>query len=727
MNNTETTTSNNNDILESKNFLVILSKLLECFGRKTSIEALKQMTSFNNGMSLVNNLLHSIEQFAIKFEELNVKNKNNIPLHNNMVLISSETNFYLLNRSKDPENKFLIDLGDPKNKIDIDEIEISKYSFHSLKVATRDHYNFIERIKSHWFWGILWRNRSAYTQSGLASILVNVFAIATAMFTMIVYNKIIPANAIDSLIVLVSGVGVIIVVDLITRSIRSSVLNNSGIDADELIADNLFEQIVDMKTNTAKMNVGSMATTMREFEQVREFFTSATLLSLFDLPFALFFIFVIWIIGGAMVVPILIGCSILIIVAVVSNKLIKKASEASFKQGQKKHSVLIETLNGLETIKSTGAQSIMRKKWLSAISDQNEITFNVKQRSNLVTNFTQVMTSILQVSVVTVGVFLVRDGNYGFGAIIACTILLGKVMAPISQLVQILSRVNQLITGYKSLNDLMNQPRDHERSFSYVPRENFSGLVQFKDLEFKYPESEKKIINQLVCEVKVGEKVAIIGSNGSGKTTLARLILRLYEPTGGAIYFDGIDSRQIDPIFIRSQIGYVPQEPWIISGSIKDNLTLGNENVNENDLVWVSKVTGINRFVNLNKDGFNMSVGEKGGLLSGGQKQAVTIARAVISKPKILLLDEPTSSMDQLSERNLLVNLFNELKDTTVIFITHRPSVLKHVDRILVFKDGKVFKQVDPKTQNFKKNESSQNQSADGSEFVYNPKKKLKA
>ena len=231
---------------------------------------------------------------------------------------------------------------------------------------------------------------------------------------------------------------------------------------------------------------------------------------------------------------------------------------------------------------------------------------------NLVTNFTQIMTSILQVSVVTVGVFLVRDGNYGFGAIIACTILLGKVMAPISQLVQILSRVNQLITGYKSLNDLMNQPRDHERTSSYVPRENFSGLVQFKDLEFKYPESEKKIINQLLCEVKVGEKVAIIGSNGSGKTTLARLILRLYEPTGGAIYFDGIDSRQIDPIFIRSQIGYVPQEPWIISGSIKDNLTLGNENVNENDLVWVSKVTGINRFINLNKDGFNMSVGEKG-------------------------------------------------------------------------------------------------------------------
>ena len=291
MNNTETTNTSNNDILESKKLSSYIIQTAGVFWKKTSTEALKQMTSFNNGISLVNNLLHSIEQFAIKFEELNVKNKNNIPLHNNMVLISNETNFYLLNRSKDPENESLIDLGDSKNKIVIDEIEISKYSFHSLKAATKDHYNFIERIKSHWFWGILWRNRSAYTQSGLASILVNVFAIATAMFTMIVYNKIIPANAIDSLIVLVSGVGVIIVVDLITRSIRSSVLNNSGIDADELIADNLFEQIVDMKTNTAKMNVGSMATTMREFEQVREFFTSATLLSLFDLPLCTFFYF----------------------------------------------------------------------------------------------------------------------------------------------------------------------------------------------------------------------------------------------------------------------------------------------------------------------------------------------------------------------------------------------------------------------------------------------------
>ena len=299
----------------------------------------------------------------------------------------------------------------------------------------------------------------------------------------------------------------------------------------------------------------------------------------------------------------------------------------------------------------------MRKKWLKAISNQNEITSNVKKRSNLVTNLSQVMTSLLQVSVVTVGVFLVREGEYGYGAIIACTILLGKVIAPISQLVQILSRVNQLITGYKALNELMNQPRDHNRASSYVPRENFKGSIQFKDLEFKYPDTEKLIVDKLTNEIKPGEKVAIIGSNGSGKTTLARLILRLYEPTAGAMYFDGIDSRQIDPIFIRSQIGYVPQDPWIITGSVKDNLSLGNDEIVDDLLIWAGKTTGINRFIDANKDGYNMYVGEKGGLLSGGQKQALTIARAVIRKPKILLLDEPTSAMDQLSEKNLITNL----------------------------------------------------------------------
>ena len=244
---------------------------------------------------------------------------------------------FISKSNKDPEKKKLINLKNPKDTndaIDFESIDLTKFLVHSLKVFTEDHYNFIERIKSHWFWGILWRNRSSYSQSGLASIMVNVFAITTAMFTMIVYNKIIPANAIDSLIVLVSGVAVIILVDLITRSIRSNVLSNSGIDADELIADNLFEQIVDMKTNTAKMNVGSMASTMREFEQVRSFLL-LQLYSPFDLPFALFFIFIIWVIGGAMVYPIIIGCAILITVAFISNKLIKKASEASFQQGQK--------------------------------------------------------------------------------------------------------------------------------------------------------------------------------------------------------------------------------------------------------------------------------------------------------------------------------------------------------------------------------------------------------
>ena len=710
-------------------FVEILSNILENFERKTNLSSLKQMTNYNDGISLLNNLLHSVEQFAIKFEELKTKSSIKIPLHHTIILISNDDDFYLLNRTKDPENKKLINLKNPKNTdedIDFESIDLTKFLVHSLKVFTEDHYNFIERIKSHWFWGILWRNRSSYSQSGLASIMVNVFAITTAMFTMIVYNKIIPANAIDSLIVLVSGVAVIILVDLITRSIRSNVLSNSGIDADELIADNLFEQIVDMKTNTAKMNVGSMASTMREFEQVREFFTSATLLSLFDLPFALFFIFIIWVIGGAMVYPIIIGCAILITVAFISNKLIKKASEASFQQGQKKHSVLIETLNGLETIKSTGAQSIMRKKWLKAISNQNEITSNVKKRSNLVTNLSQVMTSLLQVSVVTVGVFLVREGEYGYGAIIACTILLGKVIAPISQLVQILSRVNQLITGYKALNELMNQPRDHNRASSYVPRENFKGSIQFKDLEFKYPDTEKLIVDKLTNEIKPGEKVAIIGSNGSGKTTLARLILRLYEPTAGAMYFDGIDSRQIDPIFIRSQIGYVPQDPWIITGSVKDNLSLGNDEIVDDLLIWAGKTTGINRFIDANKDGYNMYVGEKGGLLSGGQKQALTIARAVIRKPKILLLDEPTSAMDQLSEKNLITNLFNELKDTTVIFITHRPSVLEFVDRILVLKDGKVFKQIDPKKTKQSPSSTTTNSRPEEPQYIYQPIKKIK-
>lgn len=551
-------------------------------------------------------------------------------------------------------------------------------------------YAVIPGIESHWFFAPLWKSRRFLLQSAFATLLTNLFAVGTSLFAMIVYNRIIPANAMSSLSVLVLGMFALLLADYLIKTVRSKLLGIAGLESDMIIADRLFTQIIDMQYRSKKGSVGSLASTLKEYEQIREFFTSATLVSIIDMPFAIIFLFFIGFLGGAMILPVLAGIALLFGVTVYLQPRMKKIAEQSQEDAHNKHSVLVETLTGLETVKLLGAGGLLRRRFKNVLIKQAAISEETKRHTYFSANLTQEIQQAVQICVVTVGAITVSNGAYGFGAIIACTILSGKALLPFAQLAQLLSRLNQISTGYKSLNELMKQPVEHSKDTPYLNRGRFSGEIEFRDVSFSYPGQEGVALDRISFKVKAGERLAIVGRVGSGKTTVSKLITKLFVPDSGAVLIDGVDILQLDPAEIRENIGMVSQEPWLIAGSIEQNILLGSPDATTEDLLWAGKLCGVSNFTDNHPKGYKMLVGERGEGLSGGQRQSVTIARALVKKPPIFLFDEPTSAMDARSERALIENLKNHRFNGTMIVITHRTSLLALVDRVLVIDNGKI-------------------------------------
>jgi ATP-binding cassette subfamily C protein LapB len=548
----------------------------------------------------------------------------------------------------------------------------------------------IPGIESHWFFAPLWKNRRFLLQAAFATLLTNLFAVGTSLFAMIVYNRIIPANAMSSLSVLVLGMFFLLLADYLIKTVRSKLLGIAGLESDMIIADRLFTQIIDMQYRSKKGSVGSLASTLKEYEQIREFFTSATLVSIIDMPFAIIFIFFIWFLGGAMILPVLAGIAVLFGITLYLQPRMKKIAEQSQEDAHNKHSVLVETLTGLETVKLLGAGGLLRRRFKNVLIKQAAISEETKRHTYFLSNLTQEIQQAVQICVVTVGAITVSNGSYGFGAIIACTILSGKALLPFAQLAQLLSRLNQISTGYKSLNELMKQPVEHSKESTYLNRGRLKGDVEFKDVCFSYPGQEGVALDHVSFKIKSGERVAIVGRVGSGKTTVSKLITKLFIPDSGSILIDGIDILQLDPAEIRENIGMVSQEPWLVAGSIEQNIILGSPDATTEDLLWAGKLCGVSNFTDEHPKGYKMLVGERGEGLSGGQRQSVTIARALVKRPPIFLFDEPTSAMDARSERTLIENLQNHRFEGTMIVITHRTSLLALVDRVLVLDNGKI-------------------------------------
>ena len=542
----------------------------------------------------------------------------------------------------------------------------------------------------HWFWGPLSTAKPLYVQVGFAALLTNVFALATSIFTMIVYDRVLPNNAIDSLIALMAGISIVFVSDFVIRSLRGYFLDVAGSRADMAIADALFDHVLDLEMRARRGSTGSLANVMKEFESVREFLTSATLTTVIDIPFALLFVAVIWAIGGPMVYVPLILIPAMLLVGVALQPAMRRLVQTGYEDGQTKHSVLVESIAGLETIKALGAGPVMRGRWQRAIAHQARVGLKTRFLAQFAGNFANFVSQVSQVAIVSMGVFLVAKGQIGMGAIIACSILAGRAIAPLAQLAQLLTRANQSYASYKALAKLMNEPREHQPSRQLMPRESLDGSIELRGVSFSYPQQQAGGLNGVSLKINAGERVAIVGRVGSGKTTLSKLLLGLYAPNAGAVLVGGADVRQLDPSDLRRNIGAVMQEIWLMTGTVRQNIALGAHYPADERIVEVAQIAGVHDFISTHPEGYNLRLGERGEGLSGGQRQAITIARALVGRPPILLLDEPTSAMDINAERQLIERLKPVIGTSTLVVITHKATLLELVDRVIVLDQGKV-------------------------------------
>ncbi|OYU61835.1 MAG: type I secretion system permease/ATPase [Bradyrhizobium sp. PARBB1] len=549
------------------------------------------------------------------------------------------------------------------------------------------------RGRAHWFWGALSANRWAYAQVAIAAITTNILALIASLFTMVVYDRILPSAATESLFALTVGVGLALVFDFLVRTLRAAFIDQAGQRADLDMGQDIFDHLLKIEMRARRGSVGSVSATMREFETLRDFFTSATMVALVDLPFVVIFLTAIYLLAGPLVIVPALAVPVVLLVGVAVQPALSRLSDQMLGEGQIKQSVLVETLSGIETVKATGAERRMRTRWAEAMARQSSLGVRSRSVTQFAINATGFIQQAAQILIVVHGALLVVAGEITSGVLIAAVILTGRALAPLGLIAQTLTRLHQARSSYRSLDALMKSPAEAASgtpSGSPLSRPLLSGAIRFDAVRFAYPGQKGVALDGVSFDIKAGERVAILGPIGSGKSTVARLALGLYAPDAGAVLADGVDIRQMDPADLRRNIGAVLQEPWLLSGSLRDNIALGAVQARDEDILRAAGLAGVESFAARHPEGYGMRLGERGEGLSGGQRQAVALARALLTDPPLMLLDEPTAAMDVQSEAALIARLKPALAGRTLLLVTHRVSLLELVDRIIVIDGGKV-------------------------------------
>lgn len=547
-----------------------------------------------------------------------------------------------------------------------------------------------QSARGHWFWSVVRQNWRLYRDSLAAAFVVNLFALAMPMFSMTVYDRVVPNRAEETLWVLTLGVLLMLGFDTALRILRGYILDTAGKRIDVTLSAAIMERVLGLRIADRPASVGSFAANLRAFESVRDFIASATITTLIDLPFVLLYLLVITWISPWLLLPVLIPAMLLILVSLVMQQKMQDLVLDSQAAAAQRNANLVESLVGIETIKFMSAEGTFQQRWEQSTTFLAQTGSKLKLLSSMVIQGAQTLQQLTSVAVLVVGVYLMIGNQVTMGAIIAASMLAGRAMAPFGQIAGLLMQFQNAKSGLEAIERHMNTAPERPAERTFLHRPAFQGAVEFKNVSFKYPGHEQSVLNNVSFKILPGERVAFIGRVGSGKSTIQRLILGLYEPTQGAILIDGIDARQIDPAELRRAAGFVAQDTCLFYGSLKDNIAMGAPFANDHDILTAADVAGVTEFANRHPKGFDMPIGERGESLSGGQRQAVGIARAILNDSPILLLDEPSSAMDHQSEDLLKSRLRRFATGKTVILVTHRTSLLDMVDRLIVIDNGQV-------------------------------------
>lgn len=671
--------------------LVLLS---EHFGNPCSADSLSAglpLTSSN----LSPELLPQAAERAGLSAKLSRKSLNNIPaMLLPCILMLKDKKACVLQELDMKANRAVISLPETggEEQLTVEALEsvyvgylfLIKQKYH----GDRDFDVYLGDTKKHWLWHSIRQSAPVYRDVIIASVLVNIFALVSPLLVMNVYDKVVPNLAFETLWVLAIGASVAYTFDLILKQLRSYLIDVAGKKIDIQISSTLFAKVIGIPLEKRAASVGGMARQLGEFDSVREFLSSATITALVDLPFSLLFVFIIWLVAGDLAVFSVIATVLIIGYAWLVQPKLRHAIEESNKFSGLRHGHLVESLSTIESIKANGAEGVVQNAWQQMLGHTSNWQLKTKVITNSVANVSSSIVQMTVIAVIVLGVYRVSDGLISMGGIIAAVMLSSRAIGPMAKIASLMTRYNQTLTSLRQLDGIMNQEGEFENKGNLASRTKLEGSIVVDHVGFHYPNIEKPALYPMSIKVQPGERIAIIGRNGSGKSTLAKLMLGLFQPTLGSIRYDGLHQGQIHPSDLRRNFGYLPQDIVLFHGSIKDNILFGTRQVTEYQLIRAVQLSGVSMFSDLESGGLDQQVGEGGKSLSRGQRQAVALARAILNDPQILLLDEPTASLDARAEKLFMQSMAQTVKDRTVFLITHKMHLLQLVDRIIVLDKG---------------------------------------
>lgn len=613
-----------------------------------------------------------------------------------VLLLEDDQAVVLIDPVREHEARLLTP-DNPEGEVSIAEDELeSLYTGYAILVSPVHRYDSRtpagdnERPVGHWFWGTLAESWRIYRDVLFASVLINLFAVISPLFVMNVYDRVVPNQALETLWVLAIGVSVAFAFDFLLRGLRGRFVDVAGAKADIAMSARLYERVLGLRLDARPVSSGAFANNLREFDGLREFFTSLTLTTFVDVPFALFFLLVIWLIAGPLVLVPLAAIPILLLYGLFVQPRLRRAAEQGMRASAQKNATLVESLVEAETVRALGVEGRLQWQLERSVAETARWGMQARGWAMSATNLATFLQQMVSVGVVVFGVYLIADGLLSMGAMIAAVILSGRAVVPLAQIAALLTRFYQASTALKTLDQVMQLPVERPDGKVFVSRPRLQGDIEFDQVSFCYPGQEIPALEKVSFRIRSGERVAVIGRVGSGKTTINRLVAGLFQAGEGAVRIDGVDIRQLDPGDLRHNIAYVSQDNQLLFGSIRDNLVMGLSHVDDEQIVKAAERTGVASFVNRHPLGFDMPVGEHGSMLSGGQRQAVALARALVQDAPLLLLDEPTGAMDNSSEDQIRRELGEVTQGKTLVLITHRASLLEMVERVIVMDSGRV-------------------------------------
>lgn len=548
-----------------------------------------------------------------------------------------------------------------------------------------------QRSSASWFWREIRRYVPAFSEVAFGSLIANLLALGGSMFAMQVYDRVVPNLAYQTLWVLAAGVGIAILFETLIRAARAQLLDFTCKNIDLKLSDDLFRHLLAIRMNARPESLGTLAAQFRDFEVVRNFLTASTLFVIADAPFILIFILVIWLINPWVAVVPMIAVFLIMVMGIVSQWPLRKLSQLHVKESNERNGLLVESIDGIEMIKATGSEWQVARQYHSLSAQLSVDGLRMRSVSNLMMGSANSAQQLAYVGMVVVGAYMIGEGELTMGGLVACSILSGRILSPVSQVVALAFQWNHVRVALKALNGLKALPVDGPQGERAVVKESFAAQLTAEDLSFQYAQDGPVALSVSRIQFKPGERVAILGPTGSGKSTLLKVLSGIYVPHQGRVTLDGVDFCQLDPRQIRNVLAYLPQEVRLFQGSLRDNLVFGLVPPSDEEILAVARLTGIDRMIQQHPKGMGLQISEGGFGLSGGQRQSTALTRALLGQPKLILLDEPTASMDPQLEMHTMQSLMKALRpDQTLVCVTHKPAVLHAMDRLIVLDRGRV-------------------------------------